>query len=233
MSRMHTHPYTKKSKRYSPPKMKKRRRLNRQRTSTIAWLQLSVVYAPSRVKMAIGGWMFDVVTELMKTANGNVQDQVPSLPTKSPVPNYSAEFEGGTSGRPKRPSSMSIPIPSPTVPRRVYEGCHTSLQFMAITPPFTSPFTLTTPPQPMVESSRARRSTLNGVPNRLLEGTRSVQREHLAAFEMPQFLKHPGQTQQPLPQNPFPHPVSLRRCVSYTPRFSPNTFSSPVSSRAD
>ena len=104
------------------------------------------------VTMAIGGWMFDVVAELTKAANGNVQDQVPPLPTKSPVVlNHAAEFEGGASGRPRRPSSMSILIPSPSVPQRVYEGRHTSLQFTATTPLFISPFASTTPPQPMVE----------------------------------------------------------------------------------
>ena len=103
------------------------------------------------VTMVIGGWMFDVITELTKAANGNVQNQVPPLPTKSPVVlNHASEFEGGASGRPRRPSSMSVLAPLPTVPPRVYDG-RTSLQFTATTPSFTSPFTPTAPPQSMVE----------------------------------------------------------------------------------
>ena len=101
------------------------------------------------VTMAIGGWMFDVVIELTKTTNG---DQVPPLPTSSPVVlNQAAGFEGGASGRPRRPSSLSILIPSPTAPPRVYDGRRTSLPFTPGVPSFTSPFASTTPPQPMVE----------------------------------------------------------------------------------
>lgn len=102
------------------------------------------------VTMAIGGWMFDVVAELTRTTNGNFQNEVPPLPTTSPVVlNHTAEFEGGASGRPRRPSSMSIV--APTLPPRVYNGRRSSLQFTPITPSFTSPFDSATPPQPMVE----------------------------------------------------------------------------------
>ncbi|KAG8216217.1 P-loop containing nucleoside triphosphate hydrolase protein [Butyriboletus roseoflavus] len=104
------------------------------------------------VTTAIGGWMFDVVAELTKTANGNVQNEVPPLPTTLPVVlNHVAEFEGGASGRPRRPSSMSIVVSSLTVPSRVYSGHRTSLQFTPISPSSTSPFDSVAPPQPMVE----------------------------------------------------------------------------------
>ena len=103
------------------------------------------------VTMAIGGWMFDVVTELTKTANGNVEDKVPPLPTSPVVLNRSAEFEGGASGRPRRPSSVSVLLPSLAVPPRAYDGRPTSLQLTPVAVSFTSPFTSATPPQPMVE----------------------------------------------------------------------------------
>lgn len=83
--------------------------------------------------------------------NDNIQDQVPPLPTKSPVLNHVAEFEGGASRRPRRPLSMSILIPLPTIPQCVYEGHHTSLQFMATMPLLALPFTLATPPQQIVK----------------------------------------------------------------------------------
>lgn len=103
------------------------------------------------VTMAIGGWMFDVVSELTKPTNGNIRDEVPPLPTTSPVKlNHATEFEGGASGRPRRPSSVSILIPSLAVPPHVYDGRRKSLQFTPTTPTFTASFASATPPQPMV-----------------------------------------------------------------------------------
>ena len=103
------------------------------------------------VTMAIGGWMYDVVSELTRPTNGNAQDEVPPLPT-TPITalNHATEFEGGASGRIRRPSSTSILIPSPTVPPRVYDGRRTSLQFNPTRSSFTNPFASTAPPQPMV-----------------------------------------------------------------------------------
>ncbi|KAF9225024.1 hypothetical protein BS17DRAFT_752105 [Gyrodon lividus] len=104
------------------------------------------------VTMALGGWMFDVVAELTKTANSHSRDELPALPTAAPTTtNKTAEFEGGAAGRPRRPSSMSIMIPSPTLPARVYDGRRLSLQFTPVTPSFTSPFASATSTQPMIE----------------------------------------------------------------------------------
>ncbi|KIK97394.1 hypothetical protein PAXRUDRAFT_824978 [Paxillus rubicundulus Ve08.2h10] len=104
------------------------------------------------VTMALGGWMFDVVAELTKTANGHSCDELPALPTVAPpIIDKAVEFEGGAAGRPRRPSSMSILIPSPTFPARAYDGRRLSLQFTPVTPSFSSPFASATSTQPMVE----------------------------------------------------------------------------------
>ncbi|KAF8452773.1 P-loop containing nucleoside triphosphate hydrolase protein [Boletus edulis BED1] len=116
------------------------------------------------VTTAIGDWMFDVVAELTRTANGNVQEQVPVLPTTSPVLlNRATEFEGGASGRPRRPSSLSILPPLPTVPPRAYGSRRMSMQFSSTAPSFTSPFTPVTPPQPMVENDDEFESEKNNL----------------------------------------------------------------------
>ena len=103
------------------------------------------------VTMQIGGWMFDVVTELTKTANAGVPDQVPPLPNTLALLSHATEFEGGAAERSRRPSSMSILVPPLTAPPRIYDGRRMSLQFTPTTPSFTSPFASPAPPQPMVE----------------------------------------------------------------------------------
>lgn len=103
------------------------------------------------VTMVIGGWMFDVVSELTKTPNEKTQHEVPPLPTTTPaVLNHATEFEGGASGRPRRPSSVSVLIPSPATPPRVYNGRATSWQLTPTTHSSISPIISTTPPQPMI-----------------------------------------------------------------------------------
>ena len=70
---LHTPLYMKKSQRHLLPKMK-RGRLDRQKTSTMALLRLrlSVVYTLSHITIATGRWMFELVTELTKMANGSI-----------------------------------------------------------------------------------------------------------------------------------------------------------------
>lgn len=103
------------------------------------------------VTTVIGGWMFDVVNDLTKTANGNTQDHIPSFPATSPAAlNCATEFEAGTFERRRRPSSVSIPIPSPAVPPRAYDGRRQSLQFTPTTPSFITPFPSATPIRPMI-----------------------------------------------------------------------------------
>ncbi|KAF9237819.1 P-loop containing nucleoside triphosphate hydrolase protein [Melanogaster broomeanus] len=106
------------------------------------------------VTMALGGWMFDVVAELTKTANDNSRDELLASPTSTPpiVANKTAEIEGGAAGRRRRPSSMSIVIPpSPAFPPRAYDGRRLSLQFTPVSPSFGSPFPTATSTQPMIE----------------------------------------------------------------------------------
>ena len=79
------------------------------------------------VTLALGGWMLDVVAELTRAANsaGSVHPPLPPLPTHSI-----------TQPRMRRPSSMSIIIPSPTFPPRAYDGRRLSLQFTPASPTF-------------------------------------------------------------------------------------------------
>ncbi|KAL4066261.1 P-loop containing nucleoside triphosphate hydrolase protein [Scleroderma yunnanense] len=84
------------------------------------------------VTMALGGWMLDVVAELTRAANGTASIH-PPLPTHS--------IAQPTEPRLRRPSSMSIIIPSPTFPPRAYDGRRLSLQFTPTSPTFP-----TTPP---------------------------------------------------------------------------------------
>ncbi|KAG6328892.1 hypothetical protein ID866_10197, partial [Astraeus odoratus] len=85
------------------------------------------------VTMALGGWMMDVVAELTRTAYNASSPPPPVLPTAVPA----------TDRRIRRPSSMSILIPSPTFPPRAYDGSRRlSLQFTPTSPSFpaiTSP----------------------------------------------------------------------------------------------
>ncbi|KAF9237826.1 P-loop containing nucleoside triphosphate hydrolase protein [Melanogaster broomeanus] len=104
------------------------------------------------VTMALGGWMFDVVAELTKTANDN--NELPAPPTSTPTiaMNKVVETEGGAAGRRRRPSSMSIVIPpSPAFPPRAYDGRQLSLQFTPVSPSSNPPFPTATSTQPMIE----------------------------------------------------------------------------------
>ena len=87
------------------------------------------------VTSALGGWMMDVVAELTRAANNSssTHPPPPSLPT-----------EQHTKPRLRRPSSMSIIIPSPTFPPRAYDGRRLSLQFTPTSPTFPT----ISPPEP-------------------------------------------------------------------------------------
>ncbi|KAI6039143.1 P-loop containing nucleoside triphosphate hydrolase protein [Pisolithus marmoratus] len=85
------------------------------------------------VTMALGGWMMDVVAELTRTADATSTPSTNAIP-----PKLSTGTE--TQGRIRRPSSMSILIPSPSFPPRAYDArSRLSLQFTPTSPTFPSP----------------------------------------------------------------------------------------------
>ncbi|KAH0831339.1 P-loop containing nucleoside triphosphate hydrolase protein [Lanmaoa asiatica] len=160
------------------------------------------------VTMVIGGWMFDVVAELTKTANGSVQSEVPPLPTTSPaLLNHATKFEGGASGRRRRPSSMSIVVPSPTVPPSVYDGRRSSLQLTHTTPSFTSPFASAIPPQLMVEDDEEfesekinlKRSAEQAAGRREKRARRAPNAVHVASVSQTSQLNSTPSATEPLP----------------------------------
>ncbi|KAH7883108.1 P-loop containing nucleoside triphosphate hydrolase protein [Phlebopus sp. FC_14] len=106
------------------------------------------------VTMALGGWMLDAITELTKTPANN--EAIPTVPPMPSLPkdlriSEQAHFEDGAAARPRRPSSMSILVPTPAFPPRVYDGRRMSLQFTPVSPSFSSPFPSAASSQPMVE----------------------------------------------------------------------------------
>lgn len=89
------------------------------------------------VTMALGGWMLDVVAELTRTTDA----------ASTPSTNNSAHghlannlcTSADTQGRRRRPSSVSILVPSPTFPPRAYDArSRLSLQFTPTSPAFPS-----------------------------------------------------------------------------------------------
>lgn len=166
------------------------------------------------VTTTIGGWMFDVVAELTKTAN---EDKAPPLPITTPVLNQATEFEGGATGRPRRPSSMSILIPSPTVPPRVYDGRRRSLQFSPSTPSFTSPFASTTPPQQMVQDDEEFESEKT---NLTRSAEQAVGRRERRARRIPNTTQAVAASQSNSTLEPLPAPglmATLRRVYPTIP----------------
>ncbi|KAI6096138.1 P-loop containing nucleoside triphosphate hydrolase protein [Pisolithus sp. B1] len=88
------------------------------------------------VTMALGSWMLDVVAELTRTTDAT------SIPSTDSAPHQPASnlcTSADTQRRIRRPSSMSILVPSPTFPPRAYDArSRLSLQFTPTSPAFPS-----------------------------------------------------------------------------------------------
>lgn len=138
------------------------------------------------VTMALGGWMLDVVAELTKTADA----------TFTPTTNSSTRSE--TQGRLRRPSSMSILIPSPTFPPRAYDArSRLSLQFTPTSPAFPS----STSTQFMVEDDdefEKDKVALQCAAQRA--AGRRAERQERKAYEIIQFSPPPSKKSSRRPE---------------------------------
>lgn len=101
------------------------------------------------VTMALAGWMFDVVTELTRTANA-VKDDLQG--SSAPAHSLPSPLKNDGPGNRRWPSSMSIAVPSPTFPPTAYGGRRLSLQFTPSSPSFPSPVSPTVQPSPAIGS---------------------------------------------------------------------------------
>lgn len=190
------------------------------------------------VTATLGNWMFDVVAELTKTY------AQPPLPTTAEKDNdwrvsrfvppsafpkeQMAEFEGGATGRKRRPSSMSIVIPDIPVPPRAYDGRRHSLQFTPVTPIFSPPGFSLRKPESMVEDDEEFETEKEALRRSAAEAAnrreRRERKQHHALQSVVIPTSRDQETQEQSEISPVPGLFALLRAVYPTIPAKPFVF---------